>query len=46
MAPNIRRIAQRHLQNPREIVLRGKTGTAANIKQTTGWSAACTSSTR
>jgi ATP-dependent RNA helicase DeaD len=34
MAPNIRRIAQRHLKNPREIVLRGKTGTAANIKQT------------
>jgi ATP-dependent RNA helicase DeaD len=33
MAPNIRRIAQRHLKNPREIVLRGKTGTAANIKQ-------------
>ncbi len=33
MAPNIRRIAQRHLKNPREIVLKGKTGTAANIKQ-------------
>lgn len=33
MAPNIRRIAQRHLKNPREIVIRGKTGTAANIKQ-------------
>src|SRR6186713_697002 len=33
MAPNIRRIAQRHLKNPREIVIKGKTGTAANIKQ-------------
>jgi ATP-dependent RNA helicase DeaD len=33
MAPNIRRIAQRHLKNPREIILKGKTGTAANIKQ-------------
>ncbi|MCC6173042.1 MAG: DEAD/DEAH box helicase, partial [Gammaproteobacteria bacterium] len=33
MAPNIRRIAQRHLQDPREIVIRGRTGTAANIKQ-------------
>jgi len=34
MAPNIRRIAQTHLRNPREIVLKGKTGTAANIRQT------------
>jgi ATP-dependent RNA helicase DeaD len=34
MAPNIRRIAQTHLKNPREVVIRGKTGTAANIKQT------------
>jgi ATP-dependent RNA helicase DeaD len=34
MAPNIRRIAQRHLRNPREVVIRGKTGTAANIRQT------------
>ncbi len=33
MAPNIRRIAQRHLKNPREVVLKGKTGTANNIKQ-------------
>jgi ATP-dependent RNA helicase DeaD len=33
MAPNIRRIAQRHLREPREIVIKGKTGTAANIKQ-------------
>ena len=33
MAPNIRRIAQRHLKDPREVVIRGKTGTAANIKQ-------------
>jgi ATP-dependent RNA helicase DeaD len=33
MSPNIRRIAQRHLRNPREIVIRGKTGTAANIRQ-------------
>ncbi|MEO7773446.1 MAG: DEAD/DEAH box helicase [Steroidobacteraceae bacterium] len=33
IAPNIRRIAQRHLRNPREIVIKGKTGTAANIKQ-------------
>jgi ATP-dependent RNA helicase DeaD len=34
MAPNIRRIAQRHLKNPREVVIKGKTGTASNIKQT------------
>jgi ATP-dependent RNA helicase DeaD len=34
MAPNIRRIAQKHLKNPREVVIKGKTGTAANIKQT------------
>jgi ATP-dependent RNA helicase DeaD len=33
MAPNIRRIAQAHLKNPREVVIKGKTGTAANIKQ-------------
>jgi ATP-dependent RNA helicase DeaD len=33
MAPNIRRIAQRHLKNPREVVIKGKTGTASNIKQ-------------
>jgi ATP-dependent RNA helicase DeaD len=33
MAPNIRRIAQRHLRDPREIVIKGKTGTAANIRQ-------------
>jgi ATP-dependent RNA helicase DeaD len=33
MAPNIRRIAQRHLRNPQEIVVKGKTGTAANIQQ-------------
>ena len=33
MAPNIRRIAQRHLRNPREVVIKGKSGTAANIRQ-------------
>jgi ATP-dependent RNA helicase DeaD len=33
MAPNIRRIAQGHMKNPREVVIKGKTGTAANIKQ-------------
>src|SRR5262245_9252566 len=33
MAPNIRRIAQSHLKSPREIVIKGKTSTAANIKQ-------------
>ena len=33
MAPNIRRIAQTHLRNPREIVIKGKTSTAANIRQ-------------
>ncbi|MGC4029775.1 MAG: DEAD/DEAH box helicase [Steroidobacteraceae bacterium] len=33
MAPNIRRIAQRHLKQPREVVIKGKTGTAANIRQ-------------
>jgi ATP-dependent RNA helicase DeaD len=34
MAPNIRRIAQTHLKNPREVVIKGKSGTAANIHQT------------
>ena len=34
MAPNIRRIAQQHLKHPREIVIKGKTATAANIRQT------------
>ena len=34
MAPNILRIAQTHLKNPREIVIKGKSGTAANIHQT------------
>jgi ATP-dependent RNA helicase DeaD len=33
MAPNIRRIAQTHLRQPREIVIKGKSGTAANIRQ-------------
>jgi ATP-dependent RNA helicase DeaD len=33
IAPNIRRIAQRHLRDPLEIVIRGRTGTAANISQ-------------
>ncbi|MCU0759890.1 MAG: DEAD/DEAH box helicase [Steroidobacteraceae bacterium] len=33
MAPPIRRIAQRHLREPREIVIRGRTATAANIRQ-------------
>ncbi len=33
MAPNIRRIAQRHLKSPREVIIKGKTGTAANIAQ-------------
>ncbi len=33
MAPNIRRIAQRHLRNPREIIIKGRTATAANIRQ-------------
>ena len=33
MAPAIRRIAQRHLREPREITIRGKTTTAANTRQ-------------
>jgi ATP-dependent RNA helicase DeaD len=33
MAPNIRRIAQTHLRNPREVVIKGKSVTAANIRQ-------------
>lgn len=33
MAPNIRRIAQTHLRNPREVVIKGRTATAANIRQ-------------
>ena len=33
MAPNIRRIAQTHLENPHEVVIKGKSATAANIKQ-------------
>src|SRR5262245_52053751 len=34
MAPNIRRIAQTHLKNPHEVVIKGKSATAANIRQT------------
>ncbi|MBK6598722.1 MAG: DEAD/DEAH box helicase [Proteobacteria bacterium] len=34
IAPKIRAIAQRHLKKPLEIVIKGKTGTAANITQT------------
>lgn len=33
MAPDIRRIAKTHLKDPREIVIKGKSGTAANIRQ-------------
>jgi ATP-dependent RNA helicase DeaD len=33
MAPQIRRIAQRHMRTPREITIRGRTTTAANIRQ-------------
>ena len=33
MAPAIKRIAQRHLRQPREITIRGKTTTAANTRQ-------------
>jgi ATP-dependent RNA helicase DeaD len=33
MAPPIRRIAQRHLRQPEEITIRGKTATAANTRQ-------------
>jgi ATP-dependent RNA helicase DeaD len=33
MAKPIRRIAQRHLRDPREITIRSKTSTAANIRQ-------------
>jgi len=33
MAAPIRRIAQRHLRNPREITIRGRTSTAASIRQ-------------
>ena len=33
MAPNIRRIAQRHLTDPQEVVIKGRTATAANIRQ-------------
>ncbi len=33
MAPNIRRISQRHLRKPHEITIRSKTSTAANIRQ-------------
>ena len=46
MAPNIRRIAQRHLRGPREIVIRGKTGTAANIRQSYWMVSGLQSSTR
>jgi len=34
MAPKIRHIAQTHLKNPREVIIKGKSGTAANIRQT------------
>jgi ATP-dependent RNA helicase DeaD len=33
MAPNIKRIAQRHLRNPREVIIRSRTTTGANIRQ-------------
>ena len=33
LAPPIRRIAQRHLREPREITIRSKTSTATNIRQ-------------
>ena len=33
MPPPIRRIAQRHLTNPSEVTIKGKTSTAANIRQ-------------
>lgn len=33
MAPNIRQIARKHLRDPREVVIRGQTATAANITQ-------------
>jgi ATP-dependent RNA helicase DeaD len=33
MAAPIRRIAQRHMRNPREITIRGRTSTAASIRQ-------------
>jgi ATP-dependent RNA helicase DeaD len=33
MAPQIKRIAQHHLRQPEEITIRGKTSTAANIRQ-------------
>ena len=33
MAPKIRRIAQMHLKSPREVVIKGKSATAASIKQ-------------
>jgi ATP-dependent RNA helicase DeaD len=33
LAPQIKRIAQRHLRQPEEITIRGKTSTAANIRQ-------------
>ena len=33
MAPDIHRITRRHLRDPVEIAIRGKTGTAANIRQ-------------
>ena len=47
MAPNIRRIAQTHLKNPREIVLQGQDRhRGQHPADVTGWSAACTSSTR
>jgi ATP-dependent RNA helicase DeaD len=33
MAPEIKRIAQRHLRQPREITIRARTSTGANIRQ-------------
>ena len=33
MAPNIKRIAQQHLRQPREILIRSRTTTGANIRQ-------------
>ena len=47
MPPPIRRIAQTHLREPREITIKSRERrTAATSASATGWSAACTSSMR
>jgi ATP-dependent RNA helicase DeaD len=46
MPAQIKRIAQTYLRDPAEVTIKSKTTTARTSASATGWSAACTSSTR